>query len=125
METTYPYSIGSLARMAKVSVQAIRLYERKGLLKPLKRRPSGYRVYDVAAFLRIETIKQLKRVGFTLAEMREIFAEKQVLWRNPKMRQAMQRKLKEVRQRIEELRLLEAGLQDWTRQRTGPARGRR
>ena len=117
MPVPYPYSIGRLAKMAKLSVPVLRFYERKGLLRPLKRQANGYRVYDIGAYLRLETIKQLQRVGFSLAEMKEVFGDGKVLWRSPRMKAAMRRKLKEVRERIKELQLLEAGLQDWQARR--------
>lgn len=117
MPTPYPFSIGRLAKMAGLSVPVLRFYERKGLLKPLKRQANGYRVYDIGAYLRLETIKQLQRVGFSLAEMKEVFADGKALWKSPRMKAAMQRKLQEVRERIKELQLLEAGLQDWQARR--------
>src|SRR5262245_11679849 len=116
------YSIGELARLGKVSVQALRLYERKGLLKA-QRQPNGYRAYDSAGFLRLETIKQLQGLGFTLKEMGGIFQDGRRLWENPRMRLAVQKKLREIRGQIEGLQRLEAGLKKWKGESRGKGDG--
>ncbi len=61
--------IGELAREAGVSVDTIRFYERRGLLPPPDRRPSGYRVYSAAAAERIRMAKFLQTLGFSLDEI--------------------------------------------------------
>ena len=50
--------IGELALLGGASVQAIRLYERKGLLREPDRTASGYRVYQP---LDLEILKAVKR----------------------------------------------------------------
>ncbi len=62
--------IGQLAAAAGVSVQTVRLYERRGLIAAPGRRESGYRDYPDHAVDEIRTILQLKALGFTLAEIR-------------------------------------------------------
>ncbi len=44
-----PRTIGKLAKEAKVNVETIRLYERRGLLRPPKTPATGWRVYDDSA----------------------------------------------------------------------------
>lgn len=63
--------IGEIAAATGVSVQAIRFYERRGLLNPPQRLASGYRNYSPEAIKTIEDIKQLQQVGFTLRETAE------------------------------------------------------
>ena len=62
--------IGQLAAAAGVSVQTVRLYERRGLIAAPARRESGYREYPERAVDEIRTVLQLKALGFTLAEIR-------------------------------------------------------
>jgi DNA-binding transcriptional MerR regulator len=62
--------IGQLAAAAGVTVQAVRFYERKGLIRAPARRDSGYREYSTAAVDEIRKVLQLKALGFTLAEIR-------------------------------------------------------
>lgn len=62
--------IGQLAAAAGVSVQAVRYYERRGLLKrPARVRPSGYRDYPAESVEAVRLIKRLQGVGFTLREV--------------------------------------------------------
>ncbi|MBI5631996.1 MAG: heavy metal-responsive transcriptional regulator [Nitrospirae bacterium] len=68
MERLFP--IGELARMALVSVQTIRYYERQKLLLPSGRKESGYRIYDERALKRLTFIRRAKDLGFTLREIK-------------------------------------------------------
>jgi DNA-binding transcriptional MerR regulator len=64
--------IGAVARLAGVSVDTVRYYERRGLLRPAGRLPSGYRVYAEAAVARIRLARQLQGLGMTLDEVAAI-----------------------------------------------------
>jgi DNA-binding transcriptional MerR regulator len=61
--------IGQVATQADVSVDTIRFYERRGVLPPPKRRPSGYREYPGSTVERIRTARALQHLGFTLDEV--------------------------------------------------------
>ena len=61
--------IGRLAKAAGLNIQTIRYYERRCLLRPNYRRPSGYRVYDGDALRRLRFIKNAQALGFTLQEI--------------------------------------------------------
>lgn len=67
-------SIGQVAQQAGVGVQTIRFYEKEGLLPEPARRPSGYRQYSDSAVRRLHFIKRAKDLGFSLEEIRELFA---------------------------------------------------
>lgn len=66
------FTIGSLAEQADVNIQTIRFYERQGLLQPVLRRDSGYRVYDDGSLKRLHFIVHAKGLGFSLAEIKEL-----------------------------------------------------
>ncbi len=70
------WTIGQLARQTGVSVDTIRYYERRGLLRPHRRRPTlhgpGYRLYNEDAVRRLRFIKRAQRLGFSLREIREL-----------------------------------------------------
>ncbi len=66
--------IGELSRRAGVSVQAIRFYERKGLLKKPLRTTGGYRTYSERDLEVVRMIRQGQRFSFTLTEIRRILA---------------------------------------------------
>jgi DNA-binding transcriptional MerR regulator len=65
--------IGDVARSAGVNVQTLRYYERRGLVVAGFRRHSGQREYDEADVGRVKVIKAAQRLGFTLAEIQEMF----------------------------------------------------
>jgi MerR family copper efflux transcriptional regulator len=64
--------IGRVAKAAGLSVQAVRYYERLGLLPLAHRTESGYRVYGAETEDRLRFIKRAQALGFSLNEVREI-----------------------------------------------------
>jgi|SRR5688572_10893575 DNA-binding transcriptional MerR regulator len=61
--------IGQVAADAEVTVDTVRFYERRGVLPPPERRPSGYREYTAATVERIRMARALQQLGFTLDEV--------------------------------------------------------
>lgn len=69
------FTIGRLAREAGVGVETVRFYERSGLIaRPARPTGGGFRVYDRDAALRIRFVRQAQRLGFALAEIRELLS---------------------------------------------------
>jgi DNA-binding transcriptional MerR regulator len=66
------FTIGKLARIADVSSDTLRYYEREGLIEPAGKSPAGYRLYNQDSARRLRFIKQAQHCGFTLAEIREL-----------------------------------------------------
>src|SRR6266540_49817 len=64
--------IGEVATRAGVSVQAVRLYERLGILKRVARLRSGYRDYSLDTIALIRFIKWAQQYGFTLGEIKSL-----------------------------------------------------
>jgi MerR family mercuric resistance operon transcriptional regulator len=64
--------IGQLAKMARVNVETVRYYERRGLLPEPDRRPSGYRSYTPDAARRIQFIRHAQQLGFSLNEVSDL-----------------------------------------------------
>jgi DNA-binding transcriptional MerR regulator len=70
-EPAHPtYTIGALAREFDVTPRAIRFYEDEGLIAP--GRTAGRRVYGKRDYVRLKLILRGKRLGFSLAEVREM-----------------------------------------------------
>jgi MerR family copper efflux transcriptional regulator len=68
-------TIGELSKKAGVGLQAIRYYERLGLLAAPHRWPdSGYRDFDDDAFACLRFIRSTKAVGFTLKEIKRLLS---------------------------------------------------
>ena len=64
--------VSDLAAEVGLTTDAIRFYEREGLLPPPERTASGYRQFDEAAVRRVRFIKGAKSLGLKLAEIREL-----------------------------------------------------
>jgi MerR family copper efflux transcriptional regulator len=69
-----PLLIGQLAKLAGVKPDAVRFYERSGLLLKPARTASGYRAYDALAVNRLRFIKKAQALGFSLDEVRRILS---------------------------------------------------
>lgn len=64
------YSIGDLAKMFGVTPRTIRFYEQEGLLAPQRRGQT--RIYQDKDRVRLKLTLRGKRLGFSLAEIREV-----------------------------------------------------
>jgi len=65
-------TIGSLAEAASVSVEAVRYYQRRGLVGEPRRPPGGVRRYGAADVARLKFVKAAQRLGFSLDEVAEL-----------------------------------------------------
>lgn len=66
-------TIGELAAEAGVTPEAIRYYEREGVVPPATRAGAGrYRRYDAADVERLRFVRRLRELGFSLDEVREL-----------------------------------------------------
>ncbi len=69
--------IGEVAKLSGVGIEALRFYERAGLLGHPARSQSGYRLYERAILVRLDFIKRAQVLGFSLDEIKQIIVEKQ------------------------------------------------
>src|SRR6476659_1635599 len=60
------------ARRTGLTVRALRIYERRGLIKP-GRSAKGWRLYGQEELIRLNSIVALKDFGLTLAQIRKAF----------------------------------------------------
>jgi DNA-binding transcriptional MerR regulator len=66
----------ALCRAANVTRGQLRLYEDEGLITPQSRTEAGYRQYGADTLDRLKAIMHLKELGFTLAEIALLLAER-------------------------------------------------
>jgi DNA-binding transcriptional MerR regulator len=105
--------IGDVATAAGVSVDALRFYERRGLLRPAGRRASGYREYTPDTVRLVRFIRRAQSLGFTLAEVDELVRLRERAWAGSgpaQLRKAADAKVREIDRRIRELRALRGAL---------------
>lgn len=100
--------IGIVARRIGLSVDAIRFYERSELLPRPQRTPGGFRQYGEADVETLAFIGRAQGLGFKLSEIRNLLE----LRRNrmqpcAPVRRQLREKLRDVRQKLAELRGLE------------------
>lgn len=65
-------TIGKIAESCGLTTDAIRYYEKEGLIVPAQKSDAGYRLYDDAALRRLHFIKHAQHCGFSLADVREL-----------------------------------------------------
>ncbi|MFH1034695.1 MAG: MerR family DNA-binding transcriptional regulator [Pseudomonadota bacterium] len=111
MSTPPPsYTISELAKELDISTRTIRFYEEKGLISP-RRSPGNQRQYSRRDRARLKLILRGKRFGYSLEQIAEMIGMAEVdLDETEQIRRSLaygQDKLAEIRQRMEELRLLE------------------
>jgi MerR family mercuric resistance operon transcriptional regulator len=58
-----------MATEAGVNIQTLRYYERRGLLEPPSRLPSGYRDYRPETVRTVRFVKRAQQLGFSLEEI--------------------------------------------------------
>lgn len=65
--------IGEIAEFFGVSRKAIRLYEKKGIIKPVKvDAQNGYRYYSADQVQQLNALLELKALGFSLDEIKAV-----------------------------------------------------
>jgi DNA-binding transcriptional MerR regulator len=121
---------GELARLAGVSTDTLRHYERKGVLPRPRRLSNGYRKYPPESLDRVRLIRRTLAVGFTLDELAR-FLKARDRGQAPcrEVRSLAAEKLTDVESRLEELLALRdelsAMLIDWDERLDGKKAGQR
>jgi len=64
--------IGEVAERTGLSLRTVRYYEEMGLVVPQTRTAGGFRLFRQEHVDRLELIKQMKPLGFSVQEMREV-----------------------------------------------------
>ena len=103
--------IGEVARRAGIGIDAVRFYERRGLIPAPSRRPSGYRDYPPEVVLDLRFIRRAKDLGFTLDEIRELRSlDSSRSASAAEVRDAARSKLADIEERIRSLQKMRRAL---------------
>ncbi|MCF5889680.1 MerR family DNA-binding transcriptional regulator [Aeromonas veronii] len=107
------YSISELAHEFDVTPRTIRYYEDEGLLTPL--RDGQTRIYSHRDKIRLKLTLRGKRLGFSLAEIRELFdmydTDKSSKTQLHSMIQLIEAKRGALRQQLEDIQMVMAELE--------------
>ena len=102
--------IGEFSRLMQVTVKTLRHYEQKGLLIPEEVDPwTGYRFYSIGQMLRLNSIRQLQRLGFSLEEIKDLFEGESHV---PSIEQ-LTAKIEETEKLLQQLLTRRSQLQEW------------
>lgn len=110
--------IGEVSKRTGVGIEALRFYEKSGLLERPGRTYSGYRLYGDEVLERINFIKQAQVLGFTLDEIARLIKHKQN-GESPceEVREIVQMRLDDLEKRIKQMnqfrKELTATLKEW------------
>ena len=69
------YKIGDVADLIGITPEAIRNYEREGLIKPKKDEGSGYRYFTTWDILILINTRQYRKFYYSIADIYEIFSD--------------------------------------------------
>ena len=102
--------IGEFSRLMQVTVKTLRHYEQKGLLIPEEIDEwTGYRYYSITQMLKLNTIRQLQQLGFTLEEIRDLYDNES---HTPSVEQLTE-KIEETERELQRLQARRTQLLEW------------
>lgn len=112
--------IGEVSKRSNIGIEALRFYEKSGLLDRPSRTYSGYRLYDTGVLKRLAFIKRAQLLGFSLDEIKRIIEDKRA-GQSPcaEVREIVRHRLQELDERMKEMRRyrkdLAGALSEWDR----------
>lgn len=115
---TRSLKIGEVSKASGIGIEALRFYEKSGLLDRPARTVSGYRLYDVGVLERLDFIRRAQLLGFSLDEIKRIIADKRA-GQSPcaEVREIVRRRLEELDAHMREMKRyrneLAASLAEW------------
>lgn len=117
-------TIGQMAKLNHISEQALRLYDREGLLSPLYRdEKNGYRYYDIRQSAQLDTIQYMKALGMPLKEIGTHMKK----WDMGRVKQLLRENRDAIDEKIRELNLqkraIERALDSYERYESAPPDG--
>jgi DNA-binding transcriptional MerR regulator len=112
--------IGDVSKKTGIGIEALRFYEKSGLLEKPSRTCSGYRVYGPQVLERLAFIKRAQALGFSLDEIGRIIWDART-GQSPcdDVREIVSRRLEELDERMREMRRyrkeLAETLEEWNK----------
>ncbi|HDS9361476.1 TPA: Zn(2+)-responsive transcriptional regulator [Enterobacter cancerogenus] len=107
------YRIGELAKLANVTPDTIRYYEKQQMIDHELRTEGGFRLYTDNDLQRLRFIRYARQLGFTLESIRELLSIRIDPQHHTcqESKSIVQARLDEVEERIQELQAMQRSLQ--------------
>lgn len=107
---THAFTIAKLADAAGMGVEAVRYYQRRGLFAAPPKGTGAFREYGLSDVQRLRFIRRAQELGFMLDDVAELVSlsaqtDKQ------KVRAITQRRVQEIRQRVDHLQAIADALE--------------
>ena len=113
-------TVTELANRSGATPHTVRYYTRMGLLRPGRNPDNGYRLYECRDVSWLRFIRQAKRLGYTLNEIRGILHDlDQGRSPCPRVRGILLRRIVENRRKLKELTALQARMEQALEQWAG------
>lgn len=101
------YRIGQLAEKSGVTIRTLHYYDELNLLKPSKITEAGYRYYTHQDVMRLQQISALKKLGFTLSQIKSLLTEQMDLAEEEQWKISLQMQTRAIRKQQKTLASLE------------------
>ena len=100
------YRIGEVAAKVGITVDALRYYEKLGVLPRPRRTTGGFRHYGDDVLRQLQFIRQAQALGLTLSDVRQLMGDQGRPGRDrcQKVRDLLSLRLKDVDQKLRQLR---------------------
>ena len=116
MEPARSYRIGEIADHTGVTVETLRYYEKRRLLKVPPRTEGGFRLYSDDVMHQVRFIKQAQSLGLTLHDIQQLITGQQRRSYPPScrhVRDLLTRRIHDIDSRIKELRSFRRTLREY------------
>ena len=77
MKKKYEYRIGEISKLYDIGPDSIRYYEEKELISP-KRKENGYRAYSLEDIWRLNLIKDLRKLNFSVKQIKSYLEDRNI-----------------------------------------------
>lgn len=100
--------IGALSERTGCKIETIRFYEKAGIIQPAGRSRAGHRIYTVEHEKRLSFVRKARSLGFSLDEVRQLLRMVDETGHTcDEVRSAAEAHLRQVRERVADLRTIE------------------
>lgn len=107
------FLISDIAKLTNTTIDAVRFYEKKGLLKPVYKAENQYRYYDQSSLARLRFIKNCRNLDLSITEIIQLLSEIEQPNKNcESVDRLIEKHLEDISVKIKELKNFQKDLKD-------------